>query len=342
MKAHLFPLLGAFAAGIAVTLGFQSLSQGPTPDQPAAESAPIELAAAPAIPIGKSPVAADPPSVLGAENDDKSDFAESAPDENKNENRKAQRQEWQKQWKDRMRERTDEKNRIRLEYLAAELGLTPEQVSRMEVALDERLEEGLEAMSGGNFMALANSGNTEDPVEAALAEIMSPEQEAAYTEVKEKERAHKVEARTMQRFAGLPETLNLTEEQRDQIYDVFAQEEASAVDQQSPAGNAVANMITTASGGFLSESVSIDISDAVTSAFVVTSDGNTDSTPQNAFARMREVTEQRNEARVESMRPILDERQLEAYRSHLSQRGGMFSNGFGGMRTEVQVEAPSE
>jgi hypothetical protein len=170
---------------------------------------------------------------------------------------------------------------------------------------------------------------------------MSPEQEVAYTELKEKERAHKVEARTMQRFAGLPETLNLNEEQRDQIYDVFAQEETAAVDQQSSAGNAVASMITTASGGFLSESVSIDISDAVTSAFVVTPDGNTDSTPQNAFARMREVTEQRNEARVESMRPILDDRQLEAYRSHLNQRGGMFRSGFGAGSVggaEVQVE----
>lgn len=318
-------LLAGFAGGVLATalVGRLIAPRGEGPQPAAVMTGPAEPESSPGPSlVGKAPPDAGDASLLKAE---PGGNETAVAGEKKRDALKAQR-EWQERWQEQVRKRTAEENRIRLVYLADALGLTPAQMATLE-----------QALATGNPSALAPGARTADPIDTALSAILTPEQAQAYEGLKEKERADRIEARAMQRFAALPGTLNLTDDQKDKVFEVFASEEAGRLDNQSAAGADVLRVMTNSSGGVLSESVVVDLSEAVV-AVSASSGADPQAVARNAGQSMQERIARSNQERIEALRPLLTERQIEAYRSHLEAGNRVFG---GNLQIEVSAGNPS-
>ena len=218
----------------------------------------------------------------------------------------------------------------RIAKLVAELGLTSDQEAQLRTALEGKLEGigGLLAGGGdpsklGEFSKIL-SGKS---VDEALAGILTPGQEAAHEALQKREFENKVEARALKSLASLS-YLDLTQEQKDAAYDILYADAEKTVDNASPESNMMSAVTEGMGIDFNVEE--LGVGGAVISATTV--QGSTDQlSPVETMAKIKEGMAKRVDEKVEALRPVLTESQLEQYRAKLESGGmlGGFLDGFG-------------
>ncbi len=237
----------------------------------------------------------------------------------------------QKQWGEMFKKRQMDKIDARIAKLTTELNLTPAQQAELRKLLETK-SKGMESMlSGtgdmskvGDLASLMNGG-----VDEALKGLLTPEQEEAHEALQKRELANKVEASALKNLAKLS-YLDLSQEQKDAAYDIlYADAEKSAGKTSSQ--NAMVSAMTEGMG------IELDMEDlGISGALEMENAGNSSERPNPAdiMAKMKESQAKRVAEKVEALRPVLNETQLEAYRKNLESKsggilGGMLG-GFGG------------
>ncbi|MGB0328668.1 MAG: hypothetical protein ACPGJR_14180 [Akkermansiaceae bacterium] len=170
-----------------------------------------------------------------------------------------------------------------------------------------------------------------DGIDEALVDILTTEQVEEHKAVKKRERANRVEARALQELARLSD-LDLTQDQKDAAYDILYQQAEESVGDGTPAQG----MLSVVTDGFGIEvnSDALDLPTAVIPANDDAASGTAKSDPQTLMIVAREGMEQRINERVNFLRPVLSEAQLEQYQRSLELRQGSLFTEFLG-ETEV-------
>jgi hypothetical protein len=124
---------------------------------------------------------------------------------------------------ERMAERT-------IERWATKLKLTPEQIARLKQMATARLQDpNLDPRAWGN-------------IEADLLNVLTPQQKAAYEQTKNRESQARQELRVNTELSRVQSLFDLTETQKDQIFQKFAAIEIAASSEPATPGDANAQM----------------------------------------------------------------------------------------------------
>ena len=158
----------------------------------------------------------------------------------------------------------------------------------MEKGLQEFVE-GLEAEDAGELKTISYDSLEimSQPWDDMLAEVLTPEQQQSYAALQDERRQDRIEARALRQLAGLQTSLDMSPEQRDQIFDVF---HAQAVERgENPPTVKEQYQTFMAEGG----------------------------TATGWSEHHQQTRQSEREAQLDSVREILNERQLDAYRDIL-------------------------
>lgn len=245
----------------------------------------------------------------------------------------------QNQWTNMLKKRQRAKVDARIAKLVSDLNLTPEQEAELRKKIEDQFG-GLEGMFSGETdpskmgdLAKLLGG---DGVDEALNDLLTPEQKEAHEELKKRELANKVEAKALKNLAKLS-FLDMSQEQKEAAYDILYSEAEESVAESSPEG-AVISMMTSGLG------IDIDVDDlGIAGAFSMENarpaeDGSRPD-PAAMMAKANASMAKRVDEKVEALRPVLNETQLDAYRKNLESKS---SGLFGGFLQSQEIEIPSK
>lgn len=220
-----------------------------------------------------------------------------------------------------------------IEKLAKNLNLTETQRASVQAWLDERMSklESVDFTDEKSMMTLMESGKelTAKALEESLAASLTPDQKTSLTAFQEKEHQTKVDAAALKSLSKLQGVIEFEEGQRDEIYKLLSEgadadlrkkkdiHDPSAMFTESmgmdmdPYGLGLQEMMTDAAGGF----------DKLVA-------GEAPADEKDMKQRMREAVDKRIEQKVDLLRPVLNDTQLDRYRQELKTKGLGFYGGF--------------
>jgi len=225
----------------------------------------------------------------------------------------------------------------RLAKLAAELNLSPEQQEKIRAAMEERFSKlgGLFDFNSGTsdekshrIIDLSEMMKT-DGLDEATAGVLSDTQKEQYAGFKGKELQNRIESRTLKDLGNVTNVLELTPEQRDEVYQVLAQQAAEREQRASSTG--MMNVFTEGMGVQIDDELGLQ--DLMQEQMDSQMAGNKGS-KADMLKTMRETINQRAEAKAEALRPHLTDSQYQQYRSHLQTKAASMLNMFGGGEEE--------
>ncbi len=232
--------------------------------------------------------------------------------------------------KDRMTDVLSNSYRKKLEgYLATldeNLNLTPAQKDALKKAIEAQLEEVKKLMSRedadenpADFMKnLPPMGP--DALDASLAAILSPEQKTAFDSYKTREKARQVDAKALKKLSHLQGLIEFKEGQRDEVYRVLSESAERSLAQP----NQMAALTDAFSGG-AGMNIDMDPYDlGIQQIFMDSTSelGSLQGGDQKAMAKVfQEKIDKLVEDKVNELRPVLDDAQLEKYRQELKTKG---------------------
>lgn len=239
----------------------------------------------------------------------------------------------QEQMAQRMTDMQRKKFEARFAKLCAELNLTPDQQAKIRAAMEERFTK-----MGGLFSFDGSGDNQEkvkelsslmksDGLEEATAAVLSEDQKAGFDSLKAKERQSRIDSKALKDLGNLNTVLDLSQEQKDAVYGVLAEQAAKQEDLKKSTG--MMSMFTEGMG------VQIDDELGVSEIMQEQMESHGDKAPDGDFKKViADSIRKRTEERVEALRPVLNEQQLQQYRAHLETKASGMMNMFGGIETD--------
>lgn len=215
-----------------------------------------------------------------------------------------------------------------LDRLDESLGLTAEQKQKLTAWLDEKTK------GAGEFDVMAMSEDPEEAYKAQndfspegleehLAKILLPDQKEAMESFKHRNKQNKIDALALKNLSHMQGVIEFSDGQRDQVYQILS-EEAERRFAETPKTEKMMS--------FMHEGMGIETDPYDLGIDSIIQDVTGDSLNPNAEIlsdtktmgqKMREELSRRIDRKVELLKPVLNERQLEQYRAHLSSGGGM-------------------
>ncbi len=238
-----------------------------------------------------------------------------------------QAKQMQSQMANQMVERQRQKFETQIANLSENLSLNGDQKSKLTAWLDERLK-GIESndltdpATSEKFMEEFEQLNDET-LQAQLAGTLTPEQQAALDDYQKREHFGKIDAIALKNLSNLQGIMQFEDGQRDKVYELLTQsaEESFAAESKTPD---IASMVTEGMGIEM-DPYGLGIQQAMTEAMT---EGIGDPTQlqggekqQNMVKTMRQIIADRIDAKVEKLRPVLNDKQLESYRNELQTKG---------------------
>lgn len=210
--------------------------------------------------------------------------------------------------------------------LSESLSLTEAQKAGLTKWLDERIEK-MESMDLTDPSSMTESGGmlaslTNKALEEELAKSLTEEQKASLAGFKERESQSKVDALALKNLSQMQGVFEFEEGQRDEVYKILAAAAEEKIKKQ--AANPDPSSIFTDGMGIEMDPYDLGIQDAMTEAFK--GSGKPGEAPdRKAMAEnLRKVIDDRISAKVDQLRPVLNEKQLEQYRTELKNKGSGF------------------
>lgn len=209
--------------------------------------------------------------------------------------------------------------------LAGALALTDAQKSEAMKWLDGKIR-GLAEMDLSDPSAMMDRNGplaslTTEAMEQELAKGLSDTQKTALAGFKEKETRAKVDSMALKSLSQLQGVVDFDEGQRDEVYKILSAEAERKVMSDAAASNPAS--IFTEGMGIDLDPYDLGLHEAMTTGFAETGQENQRSMIEN----LRKMVDDRINAKVDLLRPVLNERQLELYRSELKAKGTGFLGG---------------
>jgi hypothetical protein len=246
-----------------------------------------------------------------------------------NEKQMEQAKKMQAEMAKQMTKRQRDKLTQQIDKLAEVLGLTDAQ----KTPLVEWMNANMAKMEGvdfgkpesmGELMAVIKA-TTEKAVQDQLAPSLTEEQKVALKDFTDREHRTKVDAAALKNLSKLQGVIEFGEGQRDQVYEILAAgaDESLKAREEKPDPTS----FFTEGMGMDMDPYDLGLQSAVTEIMgddpgeFAKSGGDT----KKMAEQLREVFDKKIEAKVEALRPVLDEKQLEQYRTELRNKGlGMY------------------
>jgi hypothetical protein len=116
-----------------------------------------------------------------------------------------------------------QRNRERLQMLISRLHLTPDQIAKIQAAMDnedKRTEEMTAKMFSGqkvDFQSLVKSGQAFESVEQVIQDVLTPDQKTGYQQIQNDQKTSSAETMASFEMNQVAPLLNLSETQKDQV-----------------------------------------------------------------------------------------------------------------------------
>jgi hypothetical protein len=223
-----------------------------------------------------------------------------------------------------------------IEKLTAGVDLTPEQTAALTSWLEERMAklENVDFTKPDTMKDLDGlmKSLTTKALEEQLAPTLSDDQKTSLAEFKDKERKSKADAGALKNLSMMQGVVEFKEGQRDEVYKLLAEDaEARAREEEE---NPDVSKSFTEGMGIQMDPYDLGLQKAMTDAAGM--DGSKmakDPNGQKEMAKqLRTVIDKRIDERVEKLRPVLDDHQLDQYRTELKTKGlGIYGSMLMGM-----------
>lgn len=249
---------------------------------------------------------------------------EAMPGQKDREQIKAQAEKMQTEMAKQMAQRRREKLIQHIDKLAAALGLSEAQ---KQVLLD-RVDENLKQMADLNMMDPSSAMEMMDVMKElspkALQDQLEPslteEQKVALKDFTEREHQTKVDAAALKSLSKLQGVIEFEEGQRDRVYEILA---------SSADANLRVEEKTPDPSSFYMEGLGMDMDPYDLGLQAVMTEMVGDPTKFQAgggdqkelAGRLREAFDKKIEEKVDALRPVLNEKQVEQYRAELKSKG---------------------
>lgn len=233
-----------------------------------------------------------------------------------------------------MRNSLKKKFDMRIDAMVAELGLDANQEKALRDYFDKQLDilssaDPQTAMTDPEAMAKMAAAMRGDGLTEAMADHLSEDQQAGLEAMQARKKKNKIEGMAMKDLSKIQQNLDLTDDQRDEVYNILIEDAETKLENESDT-NVVMN------GMMKSMGIDMDLGDMDMGSMMqldpAQNDGEVD--PANAIAQIQEQRANNINAKVERMAPVLNETQLKQYRNHLESSGGMLNMMMQGMQTQ--------
>jgi len=249
----------------------------------------------------------------------------------------------QQQMSQRMVDTQRKRFETRLAKLAAELNLSAEQQQQVRDGMEKYLTS-----YGAIFEMDGSEGSTAklkdtmdllktDGMESSLSGVLQGDQIAKYDQVKAKEIATRADAKALKAQSNLFTAVDdLTQAQKDSIYQAYRDE---ALTSESKPLNSLTQMYE-GMGVQIDDELGFQdfMQDKMEQQIADGSVGNSED-PKDLRSSMKEMVNQKIEAKLATLKPILTDAQLQQYRTHLEDRASGMLNMFGGVVPEEGGDA---
>lgn len=230
------------------------------------------------------------------------------------------------------------RQRARLEQhiakLSESLSLTEAQKEGLTKWLDDRIGK-LESMdltdpSSVNNLDGVVASLTNKALEEELAKSLTGEQQVSLAGFKEREIQSKVDALALKNLSQMQGVFEFEEGQRDEVYRILAAAAEEKITRQ--AENPDQSALFTDGMGIELDPYDLGIQEAMTEAFNGRGTPGEVPDPKAMAENLRKVIDDRISAKVDQLRPVLNEKQLEQYRAELKNKGtGLLGNALIGL-----------
>ena len=290
---------------------------------PVPAAAPVAVARAvastPAAPSASAPVVAELPPGKRAQRES----AEKKPVVQPTEAQMEQGRKMQAEMAKAMVKRQREKFEKQIGKLTDNLHLTTDQSAGLTTWLEGRMKEleKFDFTDGKAMSGMMEPGNllTTQALEDQLAASLTAEQKAALVDFKDREYRTKVDTAALKSLSKLQGVIEFEEGQRDKVYEILVSAAEQRVLEETEKPD-VAAMFTEGMGIEM-DPYDLGLQQAMTEVMGDSSKLQQGSDSKQMGKNLRQVIDQRIDARVEQLRPVLDEKQLGQYRAELKAKG---------------------
>lgn len=218
---------------------------------------------------------------------------------------------------------------LHVDRLHASLSLSQDQRLKLTAWLDENTKSAgdydMMAMSGDPKKAYeAQNAFSPEGLEEYLAGMLAPEQKGALAEFQQRDKQGKVDALALKNLSQIQKVVDFGDGQRDQVYQILSE----AAERKLSEAPKTEKMMS-----FMHESMGIETDpyDLGVDTLMQSMMGDPETMDVNALKdtkamvqNLRDELARRIDQKVELLQPVLNEKQLEQYRTELRTRGGGF------------------
>jgi len=220
--------------------------------------------------------------------------------------------------------RQREKLERQIERLAENLNLTAEQKRGLTTWLDDQMKK-LEGMDFTDPKSMAgipelSKALTNNALEDQLASSLTADQKTALADFKDREHHEKVDSMALKHLSKLQGIIDLKEGQREEVYKVLSESAEASV--QSENDKPDMTKLFTEGMGIEMDPYDLGLQQAMTESMGDPSMMSQAGGDQKQMAKnLREIFDKRIDAKVDQLRPVLNDTQLEQYRAELKSKG---------------------
>lgn len=207
----------------------------------------------------------------------------------------------------------------RIAQLSEKLHLTPAQKSRLTAWLGGQIKK-MEAMDTSNlasFESLSATARslTNEALQNELTSDLTSEQQAALTDLNEKDFTRKVDTMALKTLSKIQEDIDFEDGQRDEVYKILTQ---NAENKERDRLNNTDNLNTSEESELVSDPYDLQLQDMAAGSVKKLSDfGDAGGFKLEIDDALIAKIDKRVNEKVDQLRPILNEKQLAIYRNKL-------------------------
>lgn len=209
----------------------------------------------------------------------------------------------------------------RITKLAESLNLTEDQKSKLMAWVDDRVGK-LETsnMMDPTASAEALKAASDTGLDEKLAENLTEDQKAAFAGFKEREKQTKIDSMALKSLSQLQGVIDFEEGQRDEVYKILSESAEERL--QKSASSPLSEMSMMGDFGVDIDPYGLGIQEAMQESFKPEEMAKN---PEGWRTSMQGIIDKCINEKVEKLRPVLNDKQLEQYRAELKNKGvGMF------------------
>ena len=222
-----------------------------------------------------------------------------------------------------------------IDRLTESLGLSADQKSKLTAWLDDGMKklEGLDFTDPNSMSQLPELSKllTNKALEEQLAPSLTSDQKAALVDFKDREHRGKVDTAALKSLSKLQGVIQFEDGQRDEVYKLLTEGAEASVLAESETPD-MTKMFTEGMGIEM-DPYDLGIQQAMTESMGdPTAMQEAPGDQKKMVQKLREVIDKRIDAKVELLRPVLNDKQLEQYRTELKTKGlGVYGSVLSGM-----------